>query len=216
MRLLIALFCLIAAPVWAHPHVFVSTGIEVVMDAQDRVTHLRITWEYDELYSLLVTEDLGVDEDYDEVLTPADLAKLQGFDMQWIDGFNGDLVVALGGEELALSGPTAPTATMANGKITTTHLRAVLPAPEMAAGDVLSIKPFDATYYTAYDVTLPVDVTGREGCTTTRNLPDIDAELRRKQEELAELPPEVEVADAGFPEIGARFATEIVMTCAAR
>lgn len=215
MRTLIILLYLVATPLWAHPHIFVNTGVEVIMDAQNRLTHLRITWEYDELYSLLVTEDLEVDDDYDEVLTAADLAKLQGFDMKWIEGFNGDLVVTLNKETLALSPPLEPTATMANGKITTTHLRAVLAAPEVAATDVVVINPFDATYYTAYDVTLPVTVTGREGCKLTRKLPDIDDALRRTQAELAELPPDVETDEVGFAGIGERFATQIVLTCAA-
>lgn len=215
MRMIATILCLLAPPLWAHPHIFVNTGVEVVFDAQNRVTHLRITWEYDELYSLLVTEDLEVDDDYDDVLTDADLAKLKGFDMNWIEGFNGDLVVTLDGGVLDLSPPMEPTATMADGKITTTHLRAVIPAPEMPQGSVLSIKPFDATYYTAYDVTLPVEMIGRDDCRTQRNLPDIDATLAQTQAELAELPPDVEAGDAGFPDIGERFATEIMVTCAA-
>ncbi len=213
MKSLISLFCLLATPLGAHPHVFVNTGIEVIIDAQDRLTHLRITWEYDELYLLLVTEDLEIDDDYDEILTQADLAKLKGFDMNWIDGFNGDLVVTVGDAPVTLSSPMEPTATMENGKIITTHLRAVVPVSDAAGGETVSIKPFDATYYTAYDVTLPVIVKGREDCKVTRKLPDLDDGLRRTQAELAELPPEVEASEAGFADIGERFATEIVIAC---
>ena len=60
-----------ATPLGAHPHIFVDTGFEVILDAEGRLTHLRITWAYDEFYSLLVTEDRGLDPDYDGVLTPA-------------------------------------------------------------------------------------------------------------------------------------------------
>lgn len=215
MKSLISLFCLLCTPLSAHPHIFVSTGIEVMIDAQDRLTHLRITWEYDELYSLLVTEDLEIDDDYDEILTQSDLARLKGFDMKWIDGFNGDLVVSVGGAPVTLSSPMEPTATMKDGKITTTHLRAVVSGSDVAGGETVSIKPFDATYYTAYDVTLPVVVKGREDCKVSRKLPDLDDGLRRAQAELAELPPEVEASEAGFPDIGERFATEIVVACGA-
>lgn len=83
---------LLAAPLGAHPHIFVNTGLSFVVDDQNRLTHVQVTWAYDELYSLLLTEDLGVDSDYDGVLTAADTALLTGFDMQWIEGFNGDLV----------------------------------------------------------------------------------------------------------------------------
>jgi len=62
------------------------------VDDRNRLTHVQITWEYDEFFSLLMTEDLGVDADYDGVLTEADLELLAGFDMNWIEGYNGDLV----------------------------------------------------------------------------------------------------------------------------
>ena len=54
---------LLAAPLQAHPHIFINTGLLFLVDAQNRLTHVQVTWEYDELYSLLVTEDMGVDSD---------------------------------------------------------------------------------------------------------------------------------------------------------
>jgi len=80
---LASLLCLaLATPLGAHPHIFVDTKLEVLVDAEGRLTHLRITWAYDEFYSLLVTEDRGLDPDYDGVLTDAEIASLNGFDMQ--------------------------------------------------------------------------------------------------------------------------------------
>ena len=67
---------LFAAPLSAHPHIFINTGLKFLVDDQNRLTHVQVTWEYDELYSLLVTEDMGVDDDYDGVLTPEDTALL--------------------------------------------------------------------------------------------------------------------------------------------
>ena len=40
---------LAAGPALAHPHVFIDTGLEVVLDAQNRAVGLRITWTYDDL-----------------------------------------------------------------------------------------------------------------------------------------------------------------------
>ena len=54
---------LFASPLAAHPHIFVSTGLSFVLDGENRLTHVQVTWEYDELYSLLVTEDMGVDSE---------------------------------------------------------------------------------------------------------------------------------------------------------
>ena len=49
------------APVAAHPHVFIDTGLEIIFDAEGRLTHVKVTWNYDDLYSLLLAEDYKVD-----------------------------------------------------------------------------------------------------------------------------------------------------------
>ena len=53
-----------------------------------------------------------MDQDGDAQLTAEEEAELSGFDMQWIEGFNGDLVGSLDGVPLDLGGPQAATATM--------------------------------------------------------------------------------------------------------
>lgn len=213
MRSFIALcLTLIAAPLGAHPHIFIDTGLVFLVDAQKRLTHVQVTWEYDELYSLLVTEDMGVDEDYDGVLSADDLAKLTGFDMQWIDGYNGDLVGTMDGTPLILSKPTAATATLVDGKITTTHLRSVQGAPKVDGR--LTLRPYDGSYYTAYEVGLPVHVQGNDTCSVMLNEPDIAGALAMTQAEVSALPEDYDMEAAGLGDIGARFATEVILTCA--
>lgn len=214
MRTSLALsLILLAAPLQAHPHIFVNTGLSFVIDEQNRLTHVQVTWEYDELYSLLITEDLGVDADYDGVLSPEDITKLTGFDMQWVEGYNGDLVGALDGVPLALSRPTSTTAALVDGKIVTTHLRAVDGTP--AVTGTLSFKPYDGTYYTAYEVGLGVTVQGRSGCEIILDEPDITGALAMTQAELAAIPEDMDIAEAGFGDIGVRFATDVRLTCSA-
>lgn len=54
MRLLAALcLSLFAAPLGAHPHIFVNTGLVFVVDDKNRLTHVQVTWEYDELFRCL-------------------------------------------------------------------------------------------------------------------------------------------------------------------
>ena len=200
-----------ATPLGAHPHIFVDTGFEVIVDAKGRLSHLRITWAYDEFYSLLVTEDRGLDPDYDGVLTQAEVASLNGFDMQWIEGFNGDTVLLEGGEEVALSGPQDVETSFAEGRIITSHLRAVEdPAP---AADGLVIKPYDPTYYTAYEVTQKVTIQGSETCRARVKMPDMNADLRALQQDLSTLDANTDPSDVGLPEIGEALANEVVITC---
>ncbi len=164
MRFFVMVWLALApAATLAHPHIFIDAGLEVVVDETGRLTHVRVTWAYDEYYSLLITEHLKLDADYDGQLTDEEQAILTGFDMNWVQGYEGDLVARLDGQPLKLSGPMEPTAEFANGRITTTHLRAVVGQPDLT-GAALTLAAFDPTYYTAYEVTLPVRLTGGGTC----------------------------------------------------
>jgi len=210
----ILLTLLVVRPLDAHPHIFVDTGVEVHTDAGGRVTHLTVTWAYDAFYSLLITEDYGLDSDGDAVLTEAEEAALNGFDMNWDAGFNGDLVATLDGSALSLSRPRGYTTTMSEGRLVTTHLRDVAGTPSLA-GRQLVIKPYDVTFYTAYDVTLPVTVEGPPLCTISREVPQMNEELSSLRQMLAQVPPDADPEDANLPNAGGAFATRIEVACSA-
>jgi ABC-type uncharacterized transport system substrate-binding protein len=213
MKKFAVLVALIASPLGAHPHIFVDVGIEGIVDAKGRLTQVKVTWAYDALFSLLITEDAGLDKDGDAVLTPQEEAQLVGFDANWTRGYNGDLVGQLNGRELTLSRPKSPTAIMREGRIVTTHLRDVAGRP-MIAGKVIEFRPFDPTYYTAYDVTMGVRMRGVDGCEVQMKEPDLNKEMQELQGLLAQLGQEQDSIEMGFPEVGASFATTIVITCA--
>ena len=64
--LVASVWCVFAAfPALAHPHVFIDTSLEVIFDDQARATGVRISWTYDEYFSLVVAEDHKIDLDYD-------------------------------------------------------------------------------------------------------------------------------------------------------
>lgn len=213
MRKILAclLSLLLAAPLGAHPHVFIDTGLELRFDGQGRLESLRITWVYDEFYSLLITEDMGLDADFDGRLTEAELAQLQGFDMNWIEGFNGDLEVYEGERLLALSGPLQTSASYADGRITTTHVRTV--EGEVDRPSDLRILPYDMTYYTAYEVSLPVTFEGGTGCRHRVEQPDLDSGLQAMRRELERLDPELTPEEVGLPNIGKQLATTVRVIC---
>jgi ABC-type uncharacterized transport system substrate-binding protein len=95
----------------------------------------------------------------------------------------------------------------------TTHLRAVKGKPILKDA-TLSLKPFDPTYYTAYDVTGALEVRGLDGCEIRKVTPDIDAEMAELQAQLAELTQDQDAVEMGFPEVGETFATDVLVTCA--
>ena len=211
-RVLACLVSLLAAsPLAAHPHIFVDTGLELRFDAEGRLSEVKVTWVYDELYSLLITEEYELDPEFDGVLTPAEIAVLQGFDMNWTEGFNGDLVVLDGTRDIALSGPMAATADFADGRIITTHVRQIM--EEVSPGAALDVKPYDKTYYTAYDITLPVTIAGSEACQSSIAVPDLDARLRELSAVLMSLDANVMPGDEALPDVGGLLASTVHVTC---
>ncbi|WP_241434445.1 DUF1007 family protein [Sulfitobacter noctilucae] len=205
------LLVLSALPLTAHPHIFVDTGLDLRFDDQNRLIEVRMTWAYDDLYSLLITEDRGLDPDFDGVLTEAEQADLQGFDMNWSEGFNGDLVILQDGAPLALSGPMQATAVYADGRITTTHVRRVSGAEE--AG-VIEVKPYDKTYYTAYDITLPVQIEGSDACGKRIEVPDVAAGLAAMGDQLNQMDAFMTDEEwAAMPDLGVLLTSTVVVTC---
>ena len=197
------LTCFLPLSVAAHPHVFIDTGLEFVIDDSGQLTHVRVTWVYDEFYSLLVLEDMKLDQDADGVLTEDEEKFLTGFDAQWVEGYNGDLVVSADGAPVSLSGPLKPHATTENGRVVTTHLRRVEGGPISA--NALSAKAFDETYYTAYEVTRPVIVSGPASCKLERFDPDIDGQLAQMQAFLLTLDANYDLEENDIPLVGEKL-----------
>ena len=127
-----------SGPALAHPHIFVDAGIEVVFNAAGQAEALRLTWTYDELISLTLLTERGMDADFDGVLTADETAALNGFDMNWQAGFEGDSYALLAGAPLVLSGPSDWTVGYAGGRITSTHLRRFETPVDLAALSLLS------------------------------------------------------------------------------
>jgi ABC-type uncharacterized transport system substrate-binding protein len=190
--------------------VFIGTGLTLVLDEANRLAAIRVTWSYDELYSLLVLEERGLDPDYDGVLTPEELASLNGFDMAWIEGFPGDTYAAAEGTPLVLGPPTDYVTGIEAGRIVTTHTRTVGGAPDAAT---VSVKAYDPTFYTAYEISRGVTVEGGAGCTAEVIPADLDAAYTLL-EELLYGPRSGEWSEDTFPEVGEAFADEVRLTCA--
>jgi ABC-type uncharacterized transport system substrate-binding protein len=204
------LAALLPMPAAAHPHVFIGTGLTLVLDDRNRLTAIRITWAYDELYSLLVLEERGLDPDYDGTLTAEELASLNGFDMAWIEGFPGDTYAMAAGAPLVLGPPRDPVTTMEEGRIVTTHTRSV---EGDAPASAVSVKAYDPTFYTAYEIDRGVTLEGGTGCEAALVPANLDAAYTML-EELLYGPRSSEWSEDDFPEVGEAFADEVRLSCA--
>lgn len=190
----------------SHPHIFVDTALKLIVSDSGQLEAVEITWAYDEFYSLLIFEDRGLDGDYDGALTAQELAKLRGFDMAWVEGFQGDTYLTRAGEALELGAPEHLATEVADGRITTRHRR-VLAEPHAADGVV--IKAYDPGYYTAYTMTGGLEVSG--GCQASVTPPDLDAAYTKVEELLYAMP--ADQAEDAYPEVGEAFADTVRLSC---
>lgn len=192
----------------AHPHVFVDTSLTLTLNEAQNLTEVEVAWAYDDFYSLLILQDMGLDPDADGELTKEELARLQGWDMKWIEGYEGDVyLTGPDGAPIALSGPKPVTTQVLNGRIVSLHRRSVL---DPVAADQASIRAYDPEFYTAYDLTGGVTLAGNtEGCSTDITLPDQDDAYSEAQDLMAEFPEDA----VDVPLLGHLFAETVTLTC---
>lgn len=198
----------------AHPHVFVETGFEVLFDEAGLIEAVRVHWRYDELTSLYITEERGVDSDYDGEATEAELEALKGFDMDWPEGFEGDTHLTVDGVKVPLGPPEEIGAGFADGMVSSSHLRRL--AKPVNPEGVVVLSPYDESYYSAYEVTTDTVLTGREGCRAELWVPDFDAAAEQLQAALDELQGSAQAQgldEAEFPPVGDMFAQEVRVAC---
>jgi polyphosphate kinase len=196
----------------AHPHIFIDTGLEVIFDGEGRATAVRVTWAYDDFYSLMMIEDRQLDSDFDGALTADEEAALAGFDMAWDADYNGDLYVEMAGQALALGRPTDWTARYQGGRITSTHLRQI-ETPMVPGDDPMIFQVYDSSYYTAYTIEgTPVLTGAAPDCAAQVFEPDRDAADKALEDAMAEFSGQDQL-EMQFPAVGAAYADEMRVTC---
>lgn len=213
--LALSIFGVAPLPALSHPHLFIDAGVEMLFDDEQRLTALRVVWVYDAFYSMMTLSDMELDSGFTGELTDAEKASLQGFDMQWMDGFDGDIVVQLDGAVHELAGPAEWTADYVDGRIVTSHLRPLTERVAVSSEAELRIQVYDPTYYTAYTIVGTPQTTGRDDCAARIFTPDWEAADAQLMAVLSELAGEGVDAEVDFPAVGEMFSEEIRVTCAA-
>jgi len=208
---------LAALPAHAHPHVFIDTGLEIAFDDEGRAAIVQVVWVYDEFYSMMSIADYGLDPDFSGSLTEAERIELADIYGNWQPGYEGDLYPERGGAPLDLSPPYDFVADYREGRIIISHRRRF--ETPVAPDEVpLVIKVYDPTYYVAYTIAAAPQLRGVAGCRADVILPDFSYATEQLQAALDEL-----MGGAGmgfdveedFPAVGADFAEEVHVTCAA-
>ncbi len=208
---LVSALCLSLAPgsAQAHPHIFIDAGLRLIVE-DGRVTAVEVTWLYDELYTLLLMQDHGLDEDFDLVLTDEEVARMLGFDLDWTYGFEGGLYLRRGTAELDI-GPPQPVSLelVAPGQFRTTHRREV---SDPGGDGALDAQIYDPEFYAAFEMTGDITIEGAD-CTTDLIRADLDAAYAVLEGMLIDIGG-ADAEDDNYPEVGIHFADRVEITCA--
>ncbi len=198
-------------PAAAHPHVFVDATVSFQFDESGKLTTIRLDWIYDDLFSLMLTEDLGVDADGDLVLTADDQAKLDAGVLDWPADYNGDLFLTQGDAPLALSGPVQHSVNLDQGRVHEKVARVLIPAADPTRPIVIRL--YDPSLYVAYTIKRSFDLP--TGCTLGYVAADIDAANAKVSDMLGGMMASDVPADQTMPDVGDLFADTMTLTCAA-
>ncbi len=211
MRPLVLLAGLAApVPLAAHPHVFVDSQVGIVTEGP-LVTAIRLTWTYDDFFTLFLLEDLGLDPDADGVLTEGELAMLEASITDWPPDYTGDLVLTYGEEPVALADPRDHRVEVVGGRLVESHIRP-LEAAVNAAQALLTVENYDPYYYVAY--TMSQEVAVQAPCAAVL----VPADIEAAQAEVDSMWQGLDIAGAGpevqLPPVGYAFSDRLEVRCA--
>ncbi len=196
-----------AAPVVAHPHIYVDGGLDFYFEG-GKLTRLRVTWVYDPFYSLFLLQDAAIDTDGDGLLTDAEKEQLAARQSNWIEDFDGDSFLWQNDARIGLSRPVEPTADLVNGQVTIVFDR-FLDEP-VGPGDGLVAKAFDPSYYVHYAITKPPRVIGAAPCLAELTPFVASGAIGALQADLSALGQD---ETPEMPNIGELFADRIDLIC---
>ena len=210
MRWLALALALVPGLAAAHPHEFVEAALTLRLDGEGRLTGIEVEWRYDPFTSMLILSDLGLNPAVAD-LAAQDAPALQGFDLDWMDGYNGDLWPLFDGRPMGLLPPVAGPAEVSGGQVVSRHSRAVAEPVDPRAGQV-SIRVYDPEFYVAYSIAVPADVVGDTACRARVFGPDLAAAHERLDAALAESAGTDDI-ELAFPMVGEHFADELRLEC---
>lgn len=200
----------------AHPHVFIDADAALIFGASGQLEAVRVTWTYDEFYSLMMVEDSRLDADADGIPDADRLEAFAGRDVDWAAGFPGHILVEHQGQPVELAAPLAHEAGYANGRILTSHVRPLKTPLSVTETEQLELRLYDPEYFVAYDTPRIPTVEGRDDCKVTQHSPDTTGR-EKLLAELQNLDMEADsIAVMNMPDVGITFAEGFGIACGAR
>ena len=138
----------LAGPAMAHPHVWVTTQARVLFDQTGKVTAIRNTWVFDDMYSAFVTQGLA---DGDTLATKAQLAPLAKTNVESLAEFDYFTHAKAAGAKVAFDPPRDYELEERPDKRVVLSFTLPLQTPA-SAKKVFSMQIYDPTFFVDFEM----------------------------------------------------------------
>lgn len=183
-RIMAVWLCLLpfAPAALAHPHVWVVVKSQLVFAPDGRVSAIRHSWTFDELYSAFALQGLGKDDP----AAQKGLNELAQVNVKQLGESQYFTFVRAGGKRIEFASARDATMSVDDKKLATLHFTLVLKEPAQAS-KAFVLQVFDPGYFVAFDFEKGQSVTMQsppKGCEVRMVTPKplSDAESKRLQE----------------------------------
>lgn len=191
----------------AHPHVFVAVRSVILFGPDGRVTGVRHSWTFDDMYSAFALQGLGGAGGKPSRQELDALAKVNVEQLEETGYFT---FVRADGRRIAFGPATEYSTTVDEKLLLTLHFTAPLKEPA-SAGRAFTMQVYDPSYYVAFDLDKGNPVTmssAPSGCSLNvvqpaPLTPDLQARLNDSMGTNV----------SPGPEVGIRLAARVVVAC---
>ena len=137
-----------AAPVLAHPHVWVEARAEVLFGKDGKVDAIRNAWVFDEMYSAFAVQGL---EKGGKLATTADLATLAKSNVDDLKEYDYFTYAKAAGQKVKFGAPTDYSLEERPDKRVVLHFTLPLAEPTKT-GRFMSVQIYDPTYFVDFEL----------------------------------------------------------------
>src|SRR5262245_8255578 len=212
--MLLGVLSMSAAPLAAHPHVWIDARSNVVFDGQGRIVALDHRWTMDEMYTEAAVD--GLDKDGDGVYSPKELQPLTKENIESLKEFEYFTSFKAGGQKLAF-GDVVEATQFWKDKRLTLSFRLPLKAPVDPLKSGIVYRVYDPGFFIA------IEFAGKESVSATGSVPiGCKIELHEPVSDQQTTDTKAMLATKGVdwqapPEedFGAMFAQPIAVACGA-
>lgn len=205
----LALALLPSTAAYTHPHVFIDGGLGFIVDRDNQLVALEVTWRFDPFETLYILSGYGLVLNADGGLNAADLETLGQQRNQWPSDFDGSAHLSLRGDPVPLNWPNDLTVDVIGGRLEQTFLRQ-LQTPLDITEQGIEVAFYESTYFFDFTVTEATKFIGTDICTATVVPFEADPNDADLLSQLAQLSRE---ETPSTDRVGANFADRIQVKC---